>query len=96
MRKFLIAGTAALAFGAAGAVIAAEGPGAPSVDSARVSSDSLRKDLESMGYRVVRIATEHGAYKARAIDTETGTALKLTYSAASGELLRAKLHDERD
>lgn len=93
MRKFLIAGTAAFAFGAAGVAIAAERPGVPPVDSARVSSDAIRKDLESMGYRVVRIATEHGAYKTRAVDTGTGTVLKLTYNAATGELLEAKPHD---
>lgn len=92
MRRFLIAGTAALSLGAAGAAIAAESSDVPSVNSAPVSSDSIRKDLESMGYRVVRIAAKRDTYKARAIDVESGIALKLTYAAATGELIEARLH----
>ena len=92
MRKFLIAGTAALALGAAGAALAAESSGEPPAGSVGVSSESIRKDLESMGYRVVRIAVRHHTYRTRVIDTETGTPLKLTYDAATGALLEARPH----
>lgn len=91
MRKFLIAGTAALALGAAGIAIAAESSNVRPADSGPVSSDSIRKDLESMGYRVIRIAPDHDTYKVRATDTETGMPLKLTYDVATGGLIKAKL-----
>lgn len=90
MRKFLIAGTAAVALGA-GAAVAGESPPAGPAGSGPVSSDSIRKDLEGMGYRVVRVAAEHDTYKVRATDAETGGALKLTYDRATGELIKAKL-----
>lgn len=91
MRKFLIAGTAAYVLGAVGIAIAAESAAVLPAGSGPVSSDSIRKDLESMGYHVVRIASEHDTYKVRANDTETGTPLKLTYDVATGGLVKAKL-----
>jgi hypothetical protein len=91
MRKFLIAGIAAFALGCAGAAVAAESPAAGPAGSGPASSDSIRKDLEGMGYRVVRVAAEHDTYKVRATDAETGQSLKLTYSGSTGELIKAKL-----
>lgn len=93
MRKFLITGAAALVLAVAGAATAAECSDVVPAGPTPVSSDTVRKDLESMGYRVVRIATEPDTYKVRAIDGETGIALKLRYDAATGELIRAQLHD---
>jgi hypothetical protein len=90
MRKFLMAGTAALALGGTGMAIAAESSNVLRTGSGLVTSDSIRKDLEGMGYRVVRVGTEDGTYKVRATDTETGMPLKLTYDVATGELLKAK------
>lgn len=92
MHKILLAGIAALAFGVADMAIAAESADVRSPSPGPISSQSIRDDLESMGYRVIRIASEHGIYKVRATDGETGTPLKLTYDVATGRLISAKHH----
>jgi hypothetical protein len=91
MRKFLIAGTVAFALGVAGMAMAADSSAVGPEGSGLVSSDTIRKDLEGMDYRVVRIATEDDTYKVRATDMETGASLKLKYDLATGELIKAKL-----
>ena len=91
MRKFLIVGVAAFALGGVGIAIAAESSADLRAGSGLVTSDSIRKDLEGMSYRVVRIGSEDGTYKVRAIDTETGMPLKLTYDVATSRLIKAKL-----
>lgn len=90
MRKVLMAATAIFALGAAGVAGAAESSNGRPAGSGLVSSDSIRKDLEDMGYRVVRIRPDDGTYKVRATDTETGTPLKLRYDVATGNLIQAK------
>jgi peptidase YpeB-like protein len=92
MRKILIAATAAVALGAAGAVIAGESSVPVRAGSNQVSSDSIRKGLEGMGYRVAGIEAEHDSYEIRAVDGDTGLPIKATYDAATGDLVKAKVH----
>lgn len=96
MRKLLIAGIATVSLGGFGVAMADESRDLPPTAGTRVSGDTIRQELEGMGYRVVRIADRHGAYRTRAIDRETGIALRLTHSTATGELLEARLHERRD
>ena len=88
MRTFVIATAAALAFSAA--AIASDSRDVGRAASGGVSSDTIRINLENMGYRVSRIEAEHGRYEARAVN-DSGLPIEVTYDAGTGELVRAKL-----
>jgi hypothetical protein len=90
MRTFVIPTAAAVAFGAAGAAIASESRDAAAAASNGVSSDTIRTNLESMGYRVSRIEAEHGRYEVRAVN-DSGLPIEVIYDGRTGELVRAKL-----
>jgi hypothetical protein len=92
MRTFVIATAAALAFGVAGAAIAGESRDAAPAASEGASSDAIRTNLESMGYRVSRIVllAGHGRYVANAVN-DSGLPIEVIYDGRTGELVRAKL-----
>jgi hypothetical protein len=79
MRTFLIATAAALAFAAAGAAIAGESRDVAPASLQSVSSDTIRTNLESMGYRVSRIVllAGHGRYEASAVN-DSGLPIEVT------------------
>jgi hypothetical protein len=91
MRTFWIAAATALALGTSGASLAGE-----TFDkaSSSISSDTIRKSLETMGYRVDRIKAEHDCYEVQAVN-DSGFPIKATYDATSGLLMEAKLRRER-
>ena len=92
MRTFVIATAAALALGAAGAAIAGESRDVAPAASEGVSSDTIRINLESMGYRVSRIVllAAHGQYEVSAVN-DSGLPIEVTYDGRTGKLVRAKL-----
>ena len=63
---------------------------APSPNGRIVAPSEVSKSLESLGYRVDRIAAEHGCYEVRAVN-DSGFPIKAVYAQATGELTRARL-----
>ncbi len=101
MRKTML--TAALALGAAAAMIPAIAPAiagegrradpyhcrvAPG--EARLPAETIRKTLEDLGYRVDRIRMDDGCYDARAVN-DSGIPIEARYHPVTGELVRARL-----
>jgi hypothetical protein len=90
MRTFIIGAVAVLTLGVAGAAVAEEKLSVSPIASERVSGETIRIRLESMGYRVDRLEAEHDCWKARAVN-DSGFPIKVKYDRATGELIQAKL-----
>mgnify|MGYP001767075387 CR=1 FL=1 len=89
MRASLIAVTAALALAATGASFAGDHRPFPQ-GAGWFPSETIRQDLQTMGYQVDRVKFEHDAYEIRAVN-DSGVPIKATYDARTGEMTRAKL-----
>jgi hypothetical protein len=59
-------------------------------DGRAVATSEVSKDLEDLGYRVVRIKAEDGCYEVQAVNG-SGFPIKAVYTQATGELVRARL-----
>jgi hypothetical protein len=97
MRRFVIAPAVALAIAsAAGIAVASDDDRGPRVDVPRdqwMSIAQVADKLESQGYRVREIETEHGAYEVSVYDKD-GRRSKLYLHPATGEVLRGKPRDD--
>ena len=51
----------------------------------------MRTKIGELGYDVRRLDTDDGCFKAYIVDRESGGAVKATFSATTGELVRARL-----
>jgi hypothetical protein len=90
MRTILISALAALTLGATSAAMAGESRHADRSTRDIAASETIRKGLEDLGYRLSHIEAEHDRLELRAVN-DTGLPVKLTYDLATGEMLRAAL-----
>lgn len=100
MRKTML--TAALALGAAAMIpaiapaFAGEGRHADpyhcqvAPGETQLPTETIRKTLEDLGYRVDRIRMDDGCYDARAVN-DSGIPIEARYHPVTGELVRARL-----
>ena len=56
-----------------------------------ISADTMKSEIDRLGYDVRRLDTDDGCFKAYIVDRESGGAVKATFSATTGELVRARL-----
>jgi hypothetical protein len=56
-----------------------------------ITADAMRTKIDELGYQVRRLHTEDGCFKAYIVDRESGGTVKATFSATTGELVRARL-----
>jgi hypothetical protein len=59
--------------------------------SASITADAMRTKIDELGYQVRRLHTDDGCFKASIVDRESGGTVKATFSATTGELVRARL-----
>jgi hypothetical protein len=87
----LIGAITAIVF--AGATLAHEEsrPEQNSSQEERISPSEIKARLNDLGYDVRRIEAEHGKFDARLVERRSGRTVEATFSARTGELLRAKL-----
>jgi hypothetical protein len=55
-----------------------------------ITVDAMRTKIGELGYQVRRLDTDDGCFKAHIVDRESGGAVKATFSATTGELVRAR------
>ena len=55
-----------------------------------ISADTMKTRIDRLGYDVRRLDTDDGCFKAYIVDRESGGAVKATFSATTGELVRAR------
>jgi Peptidase propeptide and YPEB domain len=86
-----IGAMAAVAF--AGTTLAHEEsrPKQDSTQEQRISPSDMKARLNDLGYDVQRIEAEHGKFEARLVERRSGRPVEATFSARTGELVRAKL-----
>lgn len=82
--------TAALAALGSGAAVAGERCDAPVVDWQ--PTVALQQKLETDGWKVRRIKTEHGCYEAHGVDT-AGKSVEATYNPKTLQLVKIEGHD---
>ena len=58
---------------------------------ASITLEAMRTKIDELGYQVRRLHTEDGCFKAYIVDRESGGAVKATFSATTGALVRARL-----
>ena len=56
-----------------------------------IATDSMTRRIDQLGYDVLRLERDHGAFEARIVDRESGGIVKARFDTVSGELLRASL-----
>jgi hypothetical protein len=56
-----------------------------------ITVDAMRTKIGELGYQVRRLDTDDGCFKAYIVDRESGGAVKATFSATTGALVRARL-----
>ena len=56
-----------------------------------ISKGALTAQINEMGYDVRRLKAKQGCFEAYLIERESKGAVRATFSAATGELLRARL-----
>ncbi len=64
-----------------------------SVQNSRISAESMKQKIDDLGYYVRRLEFKHGLYEARIIEKEMSGGVKALFDGATGELIRAELHD---
>lgn len=92
MTKILMIPAVALAFAAAVPAVASESePQCPASAAAEhVSADTIRAELEAVGYRIDEIEVEDGCYEVEVMN-ESGYPVEAVYEQATGRLVRAEL-----
>jgi hypothetical protein len=94
MRKIMIVAAAAAIASLTGAAIANEELRASRdvPQEQRISPDEMKANLDKLGYDVRRLEQDDGRFQAHLIERQSGGAVKATFKARTGELIRAKLH----
>jgi hypothetical protein len=92
MRTTMIMTAAALTLGLGGLAMAGDTDARCARDTASrsVAASTVQRALEDLGYRIDRVEAEHGCWEIRAVN-DSGYPIEVTYDAATGELLQAKL-----
>ena len=58
--------------------------------SATMSVETVKSNIERLGYDIRAVKTDDGVFKVRMIDRASGGAVKAKYSAETGDLIRAR------
>jgi hypothetical protein len=58
-----------------------------------ISIDAMKQKIDDLGYEVRRLKIDDGTFKALIVERESGGAVKATFSAQNGELIKARLAD---
>jgi hypothetical protein len=56
-----------------------------------ISADDLKARIDKLGYDVRRLKNDDGCFKTTLIERNSGGAVRATFNAATGELVRASL-----
>ena len=56
-----------------------------------LATDSMKSRIDQLGYDVLRLERDHGAFEARIVDRESGGIVKARFDTVTGDLLRASL-----
>ncbi len=64
-----------------------------SVQSSQISAESMKQKIDNLGYYVRQLKFKHGLYEARIVEKEMRGGVKALFDGATGELIRAELHD---
>lgn len=56
-----------------------------------IAADAMKRRIDQLGYDVLRLEREHGAFEARIVDRASGGIVKAHFDTVTGELLRASL-----
>ncbi len=59
----------------------------------QISAEKFRQQVDGLGYAIDRQRTKHGCIEAYLVDRSSGGRVKALFSAANGELVRARLAD---
>jgi hypothetical protein len=93
MRKILILATLAT-LGAATTPAAADDVGRGCRQGAQanpISADDMKARIDKLGYDVGRFKNDDGCFKTTLIERNSSGAVRATFNAATGELVRASL-----
>jgi hypothetical protein len=93
MRKILILATLAT-FGAATIAAAADDAERGCRQGAQadpISANDMKARIDKLGYDVRRLKSDDGCFKTTLIERNSGGAVRATFNAATGELVRAGL-----
>lgn len=56
-----------------------------------ISKDEMKAKISDLGYEVRQLKVDDGCFEALLFEPRSGGAVKATFSAATGELIRARL-----
>ena len=56
-----------------------------------IATESMQSRIDQLGYDVLRLDRDHGAFEARIVDRASGGIVKAHFDTVTGELLRASL-----
>jgi Peptidase propeptide and YPEB domain len=91
MRKTLILATLATLVAATIPAAADDQERGQSAQANPVSADEMKARIDKLGYDVRRLKSDDGYFKTIIVDRNSGGAVRATFNAATGELVRARL-----